>query len=65
MNFNSAEFLLFFPVVCLLYFFVPKKAKNLWLLMASYYFYMQWNVGYSLLILFSTLSTYLTAFLIE
>ncbi len=65
MNFNSFEFLIFFPIVCLLYFFVPKKVKNLWLLMASYYFYMQWNVGYSLLILFSTLSTYLTAFLIE
>ncbi len=33
--------------------------------MASYYFYMQWNAGYALLILFSTISTYLTAFLIE
>ncbi len=65
MNFNSSTFLIFFPIVCLLYFFVPRKAKNLWLLMASYYFYMQWNVGYSLLIMFSTVSTYLTAFLIE
>ncbi len=65
MNFNSTTFLIFFPVVCLLYFIVPGKAKNLWLLMASYYFYMQWNAGYALLIFFSTISTYLTAFLIE
>ncbi len=65
MLFNSSAFLLFFPVVCLLYFFVPARMKNVWLLMASYYFYMQWNVGYTALIFFSTLSTYLTAFLID
>ncbi len=56
---------MFFPVVCLLYFLIPGRVKNLWLLMSSYYFYMQWNAGYALLIFFSTISTYLTAFFIE
>ena len=40
MLFNSMEFLIFFPVVLLIYFIVPQKIKNLWLLISSYYFYM-------------------------
>ncbi len=58
MLFNSIEFLIFFPIVLLIYFVVPQKAKNLWLLAASYYFYMCWNAKYVLLLLFSTLVTY-------
>lgn len=58
MLFNSIHFLVFFPIVLLLYFILPKKAKNSWLLLASYYFYMSWNAKYALLILLSTVITY-------
>lgn len=59
MLFNSFEFLLYFPAVCLLYFLLPSlKSRNIWLLIASYYFYMCWEPIYALLIMGSTLITY-------
>ena len=54
MLFNSLDFLIFFPAVTLLYFIMPQKLKQMWLLVVSYYFYMCWNAKYALLILFST-----------
>ena len=51
MLFHSFSFLLFFPLVTGMYFLIPKRAKQLWLLVASYYFYMSWNVQYGCLIL--------------
>lgn len=65
MLFNSMEFLIFFPVVLLIYFIVPQKIKNLWLLISSYYFYMCWNAKYALLLLFSTLVTYTSGLCME
>ncbi|MCM1122177.1 MAG: MBOAT family protein [Eubacterium sp.] len=65
MLFNSMEFLIFFPVVVLVYFILPRKIKQLWLLGASYYFYMCWNARYALLILFSTIVTYASGLLLE
>ena len=53
MLFNSLNYLVFFPVVLLLYFVLPKKVRYLWLLGASYYFYACWNAKYALLLLFS------------
>ncbi|MDE7322992.1 MAG: MBOAT family protein [Lachnospiraceae bacterium] len=61
MQFTSYEFLIFFPVVVLMYYVIPKRLRQLWLLAASYYFYMGWNAQYALLILVSTLTTYLCA----
>ena len=64
MLFNSIAFLLFFPAVCLLYFSIPVhwlRARNLLLLAASYYFYMNWQPAYALLLLTSTVLTYLAA----
>lgn len=60
MLFNSIDFLIFFPVVVLIYFIVPKKIKYIWLLVASYYFYMGWNAKYAILLFFSTFVTYLS-----
>ena len=40
MLFNSIQYLMFFPVVTLLYFVIPKKVRYLWLLASSYFFYM-------------------------
>ncbi len=54
MLFNSFHFLVFFRVVTLFYFIIPKKIRYLWLLGASYYFYMSWNAAYALLMACST-----------
>jgi len=56
--------MIFFPVVLLIYFFIPKKIRYLWLLIASYYFYMSWNPKYALLIAFSTMITWLSGLLL-
>lgn len=62
MLFNSFAFLIFFPVVCFIYFALPNlKLRNLFLLVASYYFYMNWEPVYALLLLASTGITYLAA----
>lgn len=47
------------------YFILPSKVKHIWLLLASYYFYMCWNAKYALLILASTIATYASGLLIE
>lgn len=65
MLFNSLNFMLFYPIVLLVYYILPAKARYVWLLAASYYFYMGWNPGYALLIALSTLITYLSGLWIE
>ena len=65
MQFTSFDFLVFFPVVVLLFYVIPRRFRQLWLLLASYYFYMGWNAKYALLILASTVITYLCALLID
>lgn len=65
MLFNSVEFFMFFPIVVLLYWVIPKKVRYLWLLVASYYFYMGWNASYAILIAVSTGITYLCGLGIE
>ena len=54
MLFNSVAFLLFAAVVIPVYFLLPQKARPVFLLAASYYFYMSWSVFYlGMLLLFS------------
>lgn len=65
MVFNSIQYLVFFPVVVSIYFLIPIKFKNYWLLIASYFFYMCWNIKYSLLIFGCTLITYICGILIQ
>ena len=65
MQFNSVDFLIFFPVVVFVYYLVPKKCRAIWLLISSYYFYMSWNAKYALLIGTSTVVTYACAILVE
>ena len=64
MLFNSLDFMIFFPIVVLVYFIIPKKIRYIWLLVVSYYFYMCWNVEYALLIGISTIITYLSGLLL-
>lgn len=65
MLFNSVDFIVFFPVVTLIYFLVPKKLRYLWLLAASYYFYMCWNIKYATLLFFSTFTTWAAGMLVQ
>ena len=68
MLFNSISFLLFFPVVCALYYSIPAErlqARNVLLLTASYYFYMSWQPAYALLLLTSTVVTWAAALAME
>lgn len=65
MQFNSYDFVLFFPLVLLIYFVVPAKFRYIWLLISSYYFYMGWNPKYAILIAFSTIVTYVCGLILE
>ncbi len=59
MLFNSLQFVVFFPIVIILYFSLPYKYRWILLLVASYYFYMCWKVDYIVLIIISTLIDYI------
>lgn len=65
MLFNSYAFVLFLPLVAGIYYLLPQKAKNFWLLIASIYFYMCWNKYYIVLLFVTIVTTYLAALFIE
>lgn len=65
MLFNSYSFLLFFPLAAIIYFLIPRKIQHIWLLAASYFFYMCWDARYVFLLLFSTIITYISGLLIN
>jgi D-alanyl-lipoteichoic acid acyltransferase DltB (MBOAT superfamily) len=54
MLFNSIDFLFFFPVVLIVYYFLSTRMQNVWLLAASYVFYGWWDWRFLGLILIST-----------
>lgn len=54
------QYLIFLPIVVLVYFVLPQKIRYIWLLIASYYFYMQWNPLYIILLFSCTLLTYIS-----
>ena len=58
MLFNSFEFLLFFPIVLLMYYLLPHKLRWLFLLASSYYFYAASEPYLIILLLISTLVDY-------
>jgi alginate O-acetyltransferase complex protein AlgI len=68
MLFNSFEFLIFLPIVFLLYWFVfskNKTAQNAFLLIASYVFYSFWDWRFSFLLAFSTILDYSSGIIID
>lgn len=65
MLFNSLSFAIFLPIVFILYWALPHRFRWFILLVASYYFYMSWNVKYVVLILTTTFISYITALLLE
>ncbi|KAA9339402.1 MBOAT family protein [Hymenobacter busanensis] len=65
MLFNSFEFLLFFPVVTLLYFGLPHRLRWALLLLASCWFYMFFRPVYILILFFTIVVDYLAGLGIE
>ena len=65
MLFNSISFLLFFPIVSILYWGMPNKYRNIFLLFASYFFYMSWEPNYAILIIFTSFSTWICAIITD
>lgn len=65
MLFNTLSYLIFLPLVVIIYYIIPGKYRYIWLLIVSYYFYMQWNAKYALLMLASTAITYISGILIS
>ena len=61
MLFNSFDFAFFFPVVIVIYFILPSKIRYIWLLVSSYFFYMNWNIKYVLVLVLITLVSYVSA----
>lgn len=68
MLFNSFEFLLFLPIVFLLYWFVFNRSlkwQNAFVVVASYVFYGWWDWRFLLLIAFTSLCSWTSGLLIE
>ena len=67
MLFNSFEFMLFLPIVFLLYWFVfkPRRLQNLFLVVASYVFYGWWDWRFLWLIALTSFSSYVSGILIQ
>ena len=65
MLFNSLEFLIFFPLVTLIYFLIPHRFRWAHLLFASCIFYMAFIPVYVLILFFTILVDYAAGILIE
>ena len=67
MLFNSFEFMLFLPIVFLLYWFVfkPRRLQNLFLVVASYVFYGWWDWRFLCLIALTSFFSYASGLLLE
>ena len=66
MVFSSMIFLcVFLPVILVIYFALPKQSRNLWLLLASLFFYAWGEPRYILIMLFSTVFDYFNGRVIE
>jgi len=64
MLFNSLQFVFFLTAVSLLFYVCPHRLRWLLLLVASYTFYMCWNVFYIVLIIASTITDYTVGLLL-
>ncbi len=67
MLFNSFEYLIFLPIVFVLYWtaFKRQRWQNLFVVFASYFFYGMWDFRFLLLIAFTTLCCYVSGLLID
>lgn len=58
MDFSSLNFLLFFPVTCIVYYLIPYKWRWVYLLLVSYVFYLSWQPVFGLVLVGVTLASY-------
>jgi alginate O-acetyltransferase complex protein AlgI len=65
MSLVSFEYLVFFVIVVALFFAVPQRFRWIYLLVASYVFYMWWDPRYAILMLTTTVTVYATALLMH
>jgi D-alanyl-lipoteichoic acid acyltransferase DltB (MBOAT superfamily) len=65
MLFDTFQYWVFFVIVATIFYSLPFRAGKLALLVASYAFYMWWDVRFIVLILASTIADFLLAILIE
>ena len=68
MIYNSFNFIVFFPLIFLLYYTIPTKyqnARNIFLLSVSYLLYLNWKPVYALILLGVTIVTYFSARQVE
>lgn len=65
MLFNSIQFLLFFPIVTIIYFLLPHKYRWIHLLVASCIFYMAFIPVYILILIFTIIIDYIAGIMIE
>ncbi len=65
MLFNSIQYLIFLPIVVLLYYIFPKKHKSLLLLICSLFFYACWIPKYLFLILGTIIISYIFSIFID
>jgi alginate O-acetyltransferase complex protein AlgI len=65
MSFDSLHYLLYLPLVYLLYRLLPHTGQNRMLLVAGYYFYGCWDIRFLSLIMLSTAVDFSTGLLIE
>ena len=61
MTFNSLHFFIFFPIVAMLYYIIPKKYQWIWLLIVSYVFYLLANFKFGFFLMNTTVTTYYVA----
>ncbi|MBD3636124.1 MAG: MBOAT family protein [Crocinitomicaceae bacterium] len=61
MLFDSLQFLIFLPLVIILYYLLPHKMRWVLLLVASYIFYGTWKAEFLILIAYSTIVDYVAA----
>jgi alginate O-acetyltransferase complex protein AlgI len=65
MLFNSAAFLIFFPIVTLFYFLLPFRVRWFWLLTVSCFFYMFFKPEYILILFFTIVIDYYAGLWLE
>src|SRR6266567_2206159 len=61
MLFNSLDFLIFFPIVVLIYFLLAHKYRWAFLLLASYYFAFSWKAESVIIIIAATIVNYVAS----
>lgn len=65
MNFNSVSYIIFLPAVCSLYFLIPQRWRNIYILAVSYYFYFCNEARFFLLLPAMTAITWLFGIAVE